>query len=114
MNDNNTYIDSLVNTLKAILKSRDFDIKDEDDVVLKYEVNRAIKEINRCRRFTQTNEKIIDPKYEDMIIPLAITSFAKIGAEGQTSHSENGVVRNYTSGGDYPKDMLDEIIPLIK
>ena len=49
-----------------------------------------------------------------MIIPLAITSFAKIGAEGQTSHSENGVVRNYTSGGDYPKDMLDEIIPLIK
>ena len=35
MNDNNTYIDSLVNTLKTILKSRDFDIKDEDDVVLK-------------------------------------------------------------------------------
>ena len=30
MNDNNTYIDSLVNTLKDILKSRDFDIKDED------------------------------------------------------------------------------------
>lgn len=98
--------------LSDILKRRGFEnVSDED---IDYEIKRAIGQINRCRHFDPTDEKLYDPKYEDMIIPLALTAFAKIGAEGQSSHSENGIVRNYTSGGDYPKDMLDEIIPLIK
>lgn len=98
--------------LSNMLKRRGFEDVSDDDI--DYEIKRAICQINRCRHFEPTNEKPYDPKYEDMIIPLALTAFAKIGAEGQSSHSENGVVRNYTSGGDYPKDMLDEIIPLIK
>lgn len=104
-------IDELESKLQDKLESRGFDNIDENDIA--DEINRAIKQINRCRHFTVTNDKPYDPKYEDMIIPLALTAFAKIGAEGQTSHSENGVVRGYTSGGDYPKDMLEEIIPLI-
>lgn len=98
--------------LSNMLKRRGFEDVSDDDI--DYEIKRAIRQINRCRHFDPTDEKQYDPKYEDMIIPLALTAFAKIGAEGQSSHSENGVVRNYTSGGDYPKDMLDEIIPLIK
>ena len=110
--DNMVTVSSLQEKLLAKLESRGFDNIDDDDVA--DEVERAIKQINRCRHFDATDEKIVDPKYEDMIIPLALTAFAKIGAEGQTAHKENGIDRTYTSGGDYPKDMLAEIIPLIK
>lgn len=105
-------INELKDKLQNKLESRGFDNVDIEDIA--DELERAIKQINRCRHFEATDEKPFDPKYEDMIIPLALTAFAKIGAEGQISHSENGVIRNYTSGGDYPKDMLNEIIPLIK
>lgn len=105
-------VNELKDKLQDKLEARGFDNVDVEDI--SDEVERAIKQINRCRHFEPTEEKPFDPKYEDMIIPLALTAFAKIGAEGQTSHSENGVIRSYTSGGDYPKDMLEEIIPLIK
>lgn len=101
-------------SLKKILTSKGFDIADEDDYVLTYEVERAIAEINNCRNFDATEEKPYDKKYEHMIIPLSVSAFAKSGAEGQNSHSENGIVRNYTSGGDYPKEELAKIIPLIR
>ena len=105
---------SFVGELKSLLISRDFDISDKDTPILEYEIKRAIAQINRCRRFKATDEQPYDKKYEDLIIPLAISSFAKIGAEGQTVHSENGITRHYTSGGDYPKELLREIIPLIR
>lgn len=105
----------LAQELKEELLFRDFPIEDteRDNLILEKAVSRAIKEINRCRRFKATQEKPYDTKYEDMIIPLCITAFSKIGAEGQIAHGENGVDRKYTSGGDYPKEMLEEIIPLI-
>ena len=107
-------IDKFVGELKILLRNRDFDITDKDTPTLKYKIKRAIKKINRCRRFDVTETQPYDTKYEDLIIPLAISSFAKIGAEGENVHSENGITRHYTSGGDYPKELLDEIIPLIK
>lgn len=107
-------VSDLTKLLKKKLIARGFEITESDNEIMDDEIKRAIGQINRCRHFDPTDKKLYDPKYEDMIIPLALTAFAKIGAEGQSSHSENGIVRNYTSGGDYPKDMLDEIIPLIK
>lgn len=107
-------MEELMGLLKSILKNRDFDIDNTDNDIIKYEIERAISEINKCRRFEPTDDKPYDIKYEYLIIPLTISAFAKIGAEGQSRHSENGVTRSYTSGGDYPKDMLNEIIPLIK
>ena len=106
--------EELVSKLQVILNSKDFNVTDSDKPLLEYEVERAIAEINKCRRFTPTNDALYDRKYESLIIPLCISAFAKSGAEGQTSHTENGIVRNYTSGGDYPKDMLNGIIPLVK
>lgn len=107
-------LNTFVGELKSLLIARDFDITDKDTPILKYEIKRAIREINRCRRFESTDEKPYDTKYEDLIIPLAISSFAKIGAEGENVHSENGITRHYTSGGDYPKEELAKIIPLVK
>jgi hypothetical protein len=36
----------------------------------------------------------------------------KRGAEGQTSHTENGITRNY-GGADVPESMLSSIIPRV-
>ena len=104
----------LVSKLQTILIAKNFNIQDSDKPLLEYEVDRAISEINKCRRFTPTENAMYDKRYESSIIPLCVSAFAKSGAEGQTSHTENGIQRNYTSGGDYPKDMLAQIIPLIK
>lgn len=109
---NNVANNSLLNSLKIVLKARGFE--KYDDVYLQYEVDRAIGEINRCRRFTPTSDKKYDTKYEYLIIPMVTAAIAKIGAEGQTSHSENGVVRNYGSSYDYPKELVSQIVPLIK
>lgn len=105
---------SFVAELKALLIAKDFSIKDSDEPILRYEIKRAIQQINRCRRFTPTDTNLYDTKYEDLIIPLSVSAFSKIGAEGETVHSENGITRHYTSGGDYPLELLNEIIPLIK
>lgn len=103
---------NLLSTLKSVLIARGFD--NYDDSYLQYEIDRAIGEINRCRRFTPDNKRLYDEKYEYLIIPMIVSAIAKIGAEGQISHSENGVLRNYGSSGDYPKELISQIVPLIK
>lgn len=82
--------------------------------VLDMEIKSAIGVINRCRRFTPTNEVLYDEKYEDKIVPLAITGYLKAGAEGEVTHNENGINRQYGNGGKYPVEMLQDIVPLAK
>ena len=85
-----------------------------NDTVYEEEVKQAIAVINRCRRFNPSESVLYDEKYEDLIIPLGESSLAKVGAEGQTSHSENGVVRGYGNDGKYPSSILRTIRPLVK
>lgn len=106
------YKSSLLSSLKIVLSARN--LSGFEDSYLSYEIDRAIAEINRCRRFTPDKKRAYDSKYEYLIIPMCISAIAKIGAEGQTSHSENGVSRIYGSAGDYPNELLRQIIPLIK
>lgn len=103
---------NLLASLKTVLAARDFDTF--SDEYLMFEINQAIATINRCRRFKPTEDKAYDPKYEYLIVPMCVSSLSKIGAEGQTSHSENGVTRYYDAGGEYPKALLQQIVPLIK
>lgn len=82
--------------------------------LLEMEIKSAIGVINRCRRFTPTNEVLYDEKYEDKILPLAITGYLKAGAEGEVTHNENGINRQYGNGNKYPVEMLQDIVPLAK
>ena len=108
---NNSYV--LLSKLKSVLKAHDFDGDEFDDDYLMYEIDRAIAAINRCRRFTPTDTNSYDEKYEYLIIPFCISAISKIGAEGQISHTENGVSRSYGSSMDYPRELVQQIIPLI-
>lgn len=103
---------TLLNTLKTVLKSRDFNTF--EDEYLKFEIDQAIGVINRCRNFTPTDTQKYDPKYEYLIVPMCVSAIAKIGAEGQNGHTENGIQRTYGSSMDYPKELVQQIIPLIK
>lgn len=49
-------------------------------------------------------------QYEHLQLEIAIYMLNKRGAEGQTSHSENGISRSYENA-DIPKSMLRSITP---
>lgn len=106
-------IAELVTETKNVLEFYGAEIP-TSDTVIELEVKSAIGVINRCRRFTPDSEHLYDVAYEDKIVPLAVTGFLKAGAEGETTHTENGITRQYSRGGKYPKDMLSDIIPLAK
>ena len=52
----------------------------------------------------------IEDKYKDLQIRIAVEMFNKRGAEGETTHSENGVSRSYASA-NVSEDLLKEITP---
>lgn len=107
-------IDTLLEEVKAVLDFDGIRYPKNDDTVLTLEIKSAIGEINRCRRFTPSEDVLYDVKYEDKIIPLVEVAMAKKGAEGQTTHVENDTSRQYGSADKYPPAMLRDIIPLTK
>ena len=52
----------------------------------------------------------IEDKYKDLQIRIAVEMYNKRGAEGETSHSENGVSRTYSSA-NVSEELLREITP---
>ena len=54
----------------------------------------------------------IEDRYKDLQIRIAVEMFNKRGAEGETSHSENGVNRTYASA-NVSEDLLREITPKV-
>lgn len=52
----------------------------------------------------------VPDEYAHVHVKAAAYLLNKRGAEGQTSHSENGISRSYESG-DLPDSILREIIP---
>lgn len=51
--------------------------------------------LNRMYPFGYPDGTVVPPRYERIQIQLAVELYSKRGAEGQTSHSENGIARNW-------------------
>ncbi len=107
-------VGELVAELKPVLDYYEVDYPTDSDAILEMEIKSTIGVINRCRRFEPTDSVLYDVKYEDKIIPLTIAAFMRNGAEGEVSHTENGIMRQYGDSGKYPKNMLTDIVPLTK
>lgn len=56
-------------------------------------------------------EEELPAKYEGVMLEIAQYMLNKRGAEGETSHSENGIQRVYEDG-DIPPTLLRRITPL--
>lgn len=58
----------------------------------------------------EDGEYVIEDRYLDLQVRIAVELYSKQGVEGQSSHTENGVTRNYFSAG-VSSALLAEIIP---
>lgn len=59
------------------------------------------------------NSDRVEDKYLTTQIKIAIELYNKMGAEGQTSHSENSISRSYESA-DISPSLLKQITPVAK
>ena len=82
-----------------------------DDVLISYLSIAGRKIINRAYPYDDTVTEV-PRRYSYLQCDIAAYLLNKRGAEGETSHSENGVSRNYGSA-DVPESMLSEIIPRV-
>lgn len=82
---------------------------DSDQVLSTYLALAASKIIAKAYPY-KDNVTEVPAKYEYLQIKIAAYLLDKRGAEGQITHSENGIQRQYESG-DVPASMLNEITP---
>lgn len=100
--------------------------EEPDDGVLEDALESA-KNIILSRRFpygdwpTQTVENeyglleettVLEPRYRDLQIRVAVDLYNKRGAEGEISHSENGISRSYESSW-VSQELLNEVVPMV-
>ena len=81
----------------------------DDALLLMYltDAERAI--LNRLYPMDDTPHTV-PVRYESRLIGIAAYLYNKRGAEGETSHDENGISRSYENGS-IPTSMLSDIIP---
>lgn len=81
-----------------------------DDVLSTYLDIASRKILNRAYPYAKSTTHIVPLEYEYLQCEIASYLLNKRGAEGQTSHSENGISRSYESA-DVPESMLKDIVP---
>jgi hypothetical protein len=75
------------------------------------DVLESAKAVILSRRYPYGEQPLeIEEKYKDLQIRIAVEMYNKRGVEGQTSHSENGVSRSYSSA-NVSEELLREITP---
>jgi hypothetical protein len=84
---------------------------DTEEVLLTYLNIAGHKIINRAYPYG-TDETEVPTRYEYLQCEIAAYLLNKRGAEGQISHSENGISRTYGSA-DVPEAMLSAITPMV-
>lgn len=94
-----------------ILKRLKVRIPDEQDDTLLLELLESAKNLILEKRFPFVSElpQELESRYQELQLQIAIRMYNKIGAEGETAHSESGVNRQYGSPDEY-KDLLAKVI----
>ena len=90
--------------LKAMVGS-----SDSDEVLSTYLTFAGSKIIAKAYPY-QNDISEVPAQYAHLQVEIAAYMLNKRGAEGQTSHAENGVTRQYESA-DVPSSMLKAVIP---
>lgn len=103
-------MDELVETLKAYLDPTKEWADSEStqlSVLLRFA---ASKILNHLYPYNATQTEV-PARYQDLQIRIAAELYARMGAEGQTSHGENGITRAWASS-DVAQGLLEEITPM--
>lgn len=104
----------IIEDLKAEL-SEDGEALDETAVkLLTSKVKGAIRKVKAAYRFRSSDcPELVLQKMElayDNIKAIAAYDFAKIGAEGETAHAENGISRHYVD----ERELYAGIVPITR
>lgn len=67
--------------------------------------------LNKRYPFGPPESATVPTVYEHIQLQIAVELFSKRGAEGQTSHGENGISRTYESA-DISPSLLKKIVPV--
>ena len=96
-----------MNTQLENLKTKLENPTESDDVLLLYlrDAGDIICEIR--------NSNKVEKKYLGTQVDIAVEFYNKIGAEGQVSHTENGIARVYEKS-DVSDSLLRRITPMMK
>jgi hypothetical protein len=81
-----------------------------EDSMLTELLTSALDVINDIRQYTPTDGAIVEPQYESLAVEMAVALYSKLGAEGEVSHSENGVSRSYDSSW-FPASLISRVMP---
>lgn len=84
---------------------------DTEEVLLAYLNIAGRKILNRAYPYG-TEETEVPSRYDFLHCEIAAYLLNKRGAEGQTSHSENGIYRLYESA-DVPESLLGAVTPCV-
>ena len=68
--------------------------------------------LNRLHPFGVPEGAVVPARYENVLIRIAVELYSKMGADGQTSHDENGIRRVWESG-DVSPSLLKQIVPYV-
>lgn len=88
----------------------------EQDALLTRFINKASKKVVKIRHpygCTEEQKEEAIEQYEDNITDIVVFMYNKMGAEGELSHSENGVYRTYKGDG-IPYSFTSNIVPFVK
>ena len=99
-------------TMLSLLESMS-GVNEKDKPLLEAYLDLAGEKIlNRCYPFGQQAGTAVPEKYHSLQLEIACYLINKRGAEGQSSHGENGINRTYESGS-VPDSMLKAVTPYL-
>ncbi|BET21256.1 phage head-tail connector protein [Solobacterium moorei] len=102
-------------TLKAMIKTNiesSSDMTISDDVVNTFfQLSKNAILLKRFPYLQDVSKKELPSFYDSLCVRLAVYMFNKQGAEGEISHTENGVSIKWENG-DLPESMMSEVIPM--
>lgn len=99
-------------TVLERLKTQIGDDSVADELLLAYLEDAKGIVLNRRYPFGYPDGTEVEPKYETVQVRIALELFSKQGAEGEVSHSENGISRGYESASVSPS-LLNMVIPKV-
>ena len=100
-----------ISQVRAMIGKSTDDSDWTDSVLLAYLNIAGQKILNRAYPYDDSITEI-PAKYEFLQCEIATYLLNKRGAEGQISHSENGISRGYESS-DIPPSMLKDVTPFV-
>lgn len=87
-------------------------INDKNEILLNELLESAKNIIMQKRYLFSDHPDKLENRYKDLQIRIAVDLYNKLGAEGEISHSENGVSRTY-GAENVSTDLLKEIVPKV-